>query len=106
MSEIDNKKEHLLGLVFYLFLAYSSFFLFLMYRYGYSNTDTSWIKELNYSILQISAFLLISLNMIDAVLKKRGKHVVWFDFIHRITSAVLAGILLAVPLFIMMLFKF
>lgn len=70
MSEIDNKKRAPAWLSVLSFLAYSSFFLFLMYRYGYSNTDTSWIKELNYSFIQISFITAIGFDITDKLLKK------------------------------------
>ncbi|WP_143823537.1 hypothetical protein [Moraxella equi] len=106
MSEIDNKKRAPAWLGVLSFLAYSSFFLFLMYRYGYSNTDTSWIKELNYSFIQICATILILFYLIDEYLKKQKKSSFWFDYAYDLVSACVIGMSIAFPLFIIILFNF
>ncbi len=106
MSEIDNEKRAPAWLSVVSFLVYSSFFIFLMYRYGYSNTDTSWIKELNYLIIQISFITAIGFDIADKLLKKSGKYSPVFDFIHRTISGCIAGMCIAFPLFVIMLFNF
>lgn len=106
MSEADNEKRAPAWLGVLSFLAYSSFFLFLMYRYGYSNTDTSWIKELNYLIIQICATILFLFYLIDEYLKKQNKSLFWFDYAYELVSDCIIGMSIAFPLCIIMLFNF
>lgn len=105
-EKIDNKKRAPAWLSIVSFLVYSSFFLFLMYKYGYSKTDTSWIRELNYTIIQISFITLIVFDATDKLLNKNAKYFFVFDFMHRTVSGCIAGMCIAFPLFIIMLFKF
>lgn len=106
MAEIDNKKRVPAWLGVLSFLTYSSFFIFLMYRYGYSNTDTSWIKELNYSLIQICATILLLFYLINEYLKKQNKRLFWFDYAYDLVSTCVIGMSIAFPLFIMILFNF
>lgn len=106
MSEIDNKKRAPAWLGVLSFLTYSSFFLFLMYKYGYSKTDTSWIRELNYSFIQICSTILLVFYLIDGYLKKQNKILFWFEYAYDLVSACIIGMSIAFPLFVIMLFKF
>lgn len=105
MPETNHEKVAPAWLGIVSFLLYSSFFLFLTYKYGYNEGDNTWIRELNYTIIQISIITAISFDVADKFLQKRGKHFPIFDFIHRTISGCIGGMLIAFPLFIIMLLK-
>lgn len=76
-----------------------------MYRYGYEKGNNAWIRELNYTIMQISFLTIIGFNITDKFLKKNGKYFPIFDLIHRIIYACMGGMSIAFPLLIIMLLK-
>lgn len=106
MAKTENKKRAPAWLGIVSFLVYSSFFIFLMYKYGYSHTDTRWIRKLNYTIIQTSATILFVCYWVNEYLTKQNKQSSWFGDVYDLVSTCIIGMSIAFPLFIIMLFKF